>query len=358
MILPLYQIRQFISTVVFTVVALCLLFVVVDVIERLDKFIDNRVSFLNIGRFYLAYVPFMIQLVVPVATLLASLFSVGRLSTTNELTAMRAAGASPVRLLAPYVVVACLLSGGQLYFNGWVVPEAASKKLLLERTLLNEGAGGSLFNLYFRDVPTRTVVIEYYDKDRSVARNVRIEEFGSVAEPRLRWRIDAPTMEWNALRQQWLAPTATRREWTATTAAMTIAHLDSAVMPFAINEADIQRLQRGIDELPLDEMQRYIATMRAGGRDVRPLEIEYYSTWAFPFANVIVVLIAVPFAAVRRRGGIAVHIAVAMVLAFAYIVCTEIAKAVGLSTELHPAVVGWSANAVFAAIAVAGLWRR
>lgn len=358
MLIPRYQIRQFLSTVVFTVVALCALFVVVDVIERLDKFIDHRVGIVDIGRFYVAYLPFMLQLVIPVATLLAALFSVGRLSATNELTAMRAAGASPLRLLAPYVVIGCLLSGGQLYFNGWVVPRASSERLMLERTLLQEGAGGSLFNLYFRDVPTRTVFIEYYDKDRSVARNVRIEEFGSVAEPRLHWRMEAPSMSWDQEQACWTAPEAWRRSWLEPGGRMTLTRLDSATMPFSIRQEDIQRLQRGVEELDLDEMKSYIATMQAGGRDVRALLIEYYAKWAFPFANVIVVLIAVPFAGVRRKGGIAIHIAVAMVLAFAYIVCSEIAKAVGLSTDLPPAAVGWSANIVFALIAVAGLGRR
>lgn len=358
MLIPRYQVRQFLSTVLFTVVALCALFVVVDVIERLDKFIDHRVGIVDVGRFYVAYLPFMLQLVIPVATLLAALFSVGRLSATNELTAMRAAGASPLRLLAPYVVIGCLLSGGQLYFNGWVVPRASSERLMLERTLLQEGAGGSLFNLYFRDLPTRTVFIEYYDKDRSVARNVRIEEFRSVDEPRLQWRIEAPAMSWDQHTARWLAPEAWQRTWTEPGGGMQLVRLDSVTMPFSIRQDDIQRLQRGVDELDLDEMRSYIATMQAGGRDVRALLIDYYSTWAFPFANVIVVLIAVPFAGVRRKGGIAVHIAMAMVLAFAYIVCTEIAKAVGLSMEVHPAVVGWSANVVFAVIAVAGLWRR
>ena len=201
--------------------------------------------------------------------------------------------------------------------------------------------------------------IEYYEQQTATARNVRVEEFGSVDHPRITWRVDAPVMTWDAKRRQWVAPKATLRDWRGgTTTSMRIVNLDSVVIPFAIAHEDIERLQRGWDELSLDEMDEYMATMRAGGRDVRSYEIDYHATWAFPFANIVIVLIAVPFASVRRRGGIAIHIAVAMILAFAYIVFTEITKAIGLSTTVHPAVIGWSANAVFLVVALAAMKRR
>ena len=94
-------------------------------------------------------------------------------------------------------------------------------------------------------------------------------------------------------------------------------------------------------------MDDYIATLKTGGKDTRQQEIHYYSEWAFPFANIVIICIAVPFASVRRRGGIAVNVAAAMVVAFSYIAFTELSKAIGAVTDFEPVVIGWSANVVF-----------
>jgi lipopolysaccharide export system permease protein len=346
-------VRQFLATFFFTLLALCLLFVIIDLFERLDMFIDRGVTAIQLVQYYLVYLPFIAKLIIPIATLLASLFSVGRLSTNNEITAMRAAGQSGARFLAPFVIMALMISVGQIYFNGWVVPAAVSIRLDMERKVLQEAAGGSLFNLYFRDQPTRNVVIEYYDKEARSARNVAIEEFGSVESPRLQWRIDAPTMRWDTVRTCWVADSAMRKRFEGDS--VLIDKLVKADLPFTIRHDQIVSLQRDQKELSFTEIPGYIETLKAGGKDTQRQEIEYYAGWAFPFSNLIVVLIAVPFASVRRKGGIAVNIAAAMTLAFAYIAFTEINQAVGTSMRLSPILVGWSANVAFSLLALANL---
>lgn len=353
MILIRYVIRQFLATFFFTLLALCLLFVIIHMFENMDKYIDKGVDVAVIMNYYVVYLPSIAKLVIPVASLLATLFSVGRMSTNNEVVAMRAAGQSATRFLLPYVAVALLISGGQLYFNGWIVPKAETIKLDIERRVLQEASGGSLFNLYFRDLPSRNVIIEYYDRELRTARNVAIEEYGSAEQPRLQWRIDAPKMRWDTVRTSWVADSAVRRRFVGDS--VLIDHLLNAELPFTIRHDQIVRLQLDQSELTFSELPEYIETLRIGGKDTRRQEADMASGWAFPFANLIVVMIAVPFAAVRRKGGIAVNIAAAMVLAFAYIVFSEISLAVGTSLQLSPILVGWSANGVFALLAIGNL---
>ena len=351
MILAFYQMRRFLNTFLFTLVALSLLFVIIDLFERLDKFIDKSVTLDVAAMYYIYYMPFIAKLIIPVASLLAALFSVGRLATFNEITAMRAAGMSRWRFIAPYAALSLLISGGQIYFNGWVVPQATTQKLVIERTALQEGSGGSLFNLYFRDLPTRNTIIEFYDDKEKIAKTVAIEEFGEPLHPRMKWRIDAKSMAWDSTRSVWIADSAVKR--TMYGDSVTITKLSNYEMPFSIKHEQIRRLQREPEELVITELNDYIWTLKAGGKDTRRQEIDYYSQWAFPFANFIVVIIAVPFASIRRRGGIAVNIAAAMILAFVYIAFTEISKAVGATIEVPAVYVGWSANILFATIALA-----
>jgi lipopolysaccharide export LptBFGC system permease protein LptF len=55
----------------------------------------------------------------------------------------------------------------------------------------------------------------------------------------------------------------------------------------------------------------------------------------------------VSFASVKKRGGLAVQIAAAMVISFLYLMFFEISKPIGLAMNLSPIVVGWSANIIF-----------
>ncbi len=345
MILWWYSVRRFLNTFVFTMVALCVLFVIIDLVDHaLEQFLDRNVPLSTVFYYYVVYLPDIAKQLIPVSSLLSALFTVGRMATSNEVTAMRAAGQSFLAYLAPFLLISVIISGGQLWFNGWVVPKANTAKLELERLALSQSRSGQLNNLRFRDNSTRNVSIEYYDESKRTARNVVVEEFGSATSPRLVWRIEAPSMKWIENRG-WVAERARRRDFGPH--GMTITWLDNAPIPFSIRHDQIVRLQLTLAELTFDEVLDYLNTLKAGGRDTRRNEIDYYAAWAFPFANVVVVLIAVPFASVRRKGGIAVNVAAAMILAFGYIAFSEISKAVGTASAFDPVIVGWSANAIF-----------
>mgnify|MGYP000904816406 FL=1 len=341
-----YVLRQFASTLFFSVGALCVIFIVVDMLESLDAFLDHNATFGVIVTYYVSFLPQILELLFPVGMLLASLFSIGRLSTNNETTAMRSSGMSLYRLMAPLLVFGLTMSFAQLYFNGWIVPVANAEKFRIEREYLARGTGGeALYRLYFRDQPTRNVSVESYDAIARQGRIVSIETFTNELHPRLLERIEAPIMNWDTVRSAWVAPTAIRRVTIGDS--LDVTTVNNAVLPFAITHDRIVRLQRNTDELTFDELWDYIETKKIGGKDTRRLEIDYYGQWAFPFANAIVLLIAVPFASVRRRGGIAVNIAAAMVVSFVYIAFSRISQAMGTYLDFPVWVVAWSSNALF-----------
>lgn len=355
-LLDRYVLKQFVFTLVFAVGALSLIFILVDLLESLDDFLDQKASATVIITYYVSYLPNIFKLLVPVGMLLASLFSVGRLSSANEVTAMRSGGQSLYRFMVPLLLLGTALSVGQIYFNGWVVPQANAKKFTIERTYLGRNTGGgSLSQLYFRDSPVRNVSIGAYDAVHRQARSVSIETYSSEAHPRLVSRLDATLMQWDSTRHVWKVPSAVLREFRNDSLILT--NLSNATVPFGIRHDQIVSLQRNSEELTFTELRDYLETMKKGGKDTRRQEIEYFGQWAFPVANAIVVLIAVPFATVRRRGGVAVHIAAAMGISFAYIAFTKIVQSVGVSTDIDAAVVAWSANVLFLLVGLVILFR-
>jgi lipopolysaccharide export system permease protein len=104
-----YILRQLISTVLFSIIGLCVLFVVVHLLENLDGFLDRKTPPKLIALFYLNYLPEIIKLITPIAMLLSSLFTMGRFSQQNELTAMKAGGMSLYRIMLPVLLFGIVL---------------------------------------------------------------------------------------------------------------------------------------------------------------------------------------------------------------------------------------------------------
>jgi lipopolysaccharide export system permease protein len=351
-----YVLRQFLATLGFAVMALVVIFIIIDLLESLDDFLDQKAPMDVVLQYYIYFVPKTLKLMLPVSMLLAALFSVGRLSTNNEVTAMRTGGQSLFRFMLPLLIVSALVGGAQVYFNGWIVPMANAKKFAIERRYLGRNnAGVSLYRLYFRDLPTRNVSIELYDGEARLGRTVAIEVFTSEDRPRLIERYDAPEMRWDSARAEWRLRNAVHRRFVGDT--VLYERFADIPAPFTIRHDQIVRLQRNMEEMTFDEMGDLLETLRKGGKDTRMQQIAYMGEWAFPMANFIVVLIAVPFASVRRRGGIAVQIAAAMGISFAYIAFTLVGQAWGAATSMPAVAVAWSANIVFFVVGIVNLIR-
>jgi lipopolysaccharide export system permease protein len=100
-----------------------------------------------------------------------------------------------------------------------------------------------------------------------------------------------------------------------------------------------------------------LALRRAGAGNLeRPL-VAYYNKFAYPFANLILVLIGVPLASVRRRGGQAIQFALGLFLAFVYLSLQKLTEPFGYSGALPPSLTAWLPHLVFTLIALAVLWR-
>jgi lipopolysaccharide export LptBFGC system permease protein LptF len=108
-ILDRYIFRQFLGTFLLLVAALPFLFLITDLTDNLDRYLNGAFPF---GR-SVSYVYFIPQLIFwgfPVAALIATVFTIGSMTRHQEITAAKAGGVSFYRLTAPLILMAALLS--------------------------------------------------------------------------------------------------------------------------------------------------------------------------------------------------------------------------------------------------------
>src|ERR1051326_6048531 len=148
-LLDIFILRQFFLATMVGIIGFIIIYVAVDLMEKLDKFLDHHVPFVVVVEYYVNFTPQIIALILPVALLLGSLFATGRMSSQNEIIAMRSAGISLYRLMLPFVVSCTLTSAFAVYFDGWVLPQANARVEEIVRDYVHEDLmNNSEFELY------------------------------------------------------------------------------------------------------------------------------------------------------------------------------------------------------------------
>jgi lipopolysaccharide export system permease protein len=364
-ILDRYIIRQFVNTVLFGLITFLLIFIVIDMMEHLDDFIDASAPTWTVFQYYLAFTPEIIKLMTPVAMLLGALFVVGRLTSQNELPAMKSSGLSLYRFLTPFVLVALAVSILSIYFNGWIVPYANRQKSMIERTHLRPSQSNrSMLPLFFQDGKTRLVSINYYESLKQIGYRVSVEEFADSNATVLRRRYDARQMDWghpwssegDSVREGWILISGSVREFDGDRQQITPFER-LALGRLSISPTDIEKKQRKPDEMNYPDLKEFIENQQKAGQDVSRWMVDYHNKIAFPFASVIVVLFGVPFASIKRRSGIAIDFGVCVAVTFIYLGFMKTSQVFGYNGDLNPLLTAWLANIIFLALAVVNLLR-
>src|SRR5256886_4405399 len=127
-----YVVRQFLQAYFYCIAGFISIWFIFDVSDNISTFLEQRVSRMLILQYYLAQIPQILVILLPVALLLALLFSLGRMSRSNEIVSMLTAGVSLPRILAPLLFVAFLSTVGSTAMNYSLAPhgEYAHKRLL------------------------------------------------------------------------------------------------------------------------------------------------------------------------------------------------------------------------------------
>jgi lipopolysaccharide export system permease protein len=347
-----YIIRQFLVTAAFSLVAVILIFIIIDAMEKLDDFIDHQAGWEFIAQYYVYYIPEIIKLIMPVALLLSSLFVTARMSTQSELTAMKSSGISLYRIMLPFVAVALIVSVFSVYFNGWIVPQANKERFTLMRVYLQKDViSASGANLYIQDTPTRILTIGYFDDSRNLASRVSIQNFSAEDPTHLASRMDAISMTWDSAKTQWVLQQAVHRVFAD--GGETIEEFSILpVGPMHFQPEDLRKKQEKPDEMDYYDMKQFIEDQKRAGQDVARWQVDFYSKVSFPFASVIVVLFGVPFSSVRRRGGVGVQLGISLLISFIYLISMKVSQVFGYNGDIPPLLTAWAANLIFLLAAV------
>lgn len=355
-ILDRYLIKQFLQTFLFGLLAFVLIFMIIDIMEKLDNFIDHKVHGTIVVEYYIYFMPEIIKLMIPVAVLLSALFTVGKLSQLNELAAIKSSGVGLYRFMTPFLLVSLLISLISIWFGGNIAPKANKEKMAIEAKHLNHNVFLAGSNIYFQDSKTRIVSIQSYDGYSKIGTRVSVQEFDPNDLTHLIERVDAIRLKYDTSQSMWIALDGIKRRFSKSRETASV--FSQAEMPYLnFLPKDVISKQQKPEEMSLFELKEFIEDQIRSGNDPTRNLIEYHSRFAFGMASFICVLFGLPLSANKRRGGLALQFGINLLITFIYLGFMKISQAFGKNGVMNPILTAWFANIFFLVAAIINLIR-
>jgi lipopolysaccharide export system permease protein len=97
------------------------------ILRYIDLFLGKGVNFFIVLQTFILSLGHMFALIIPMATLPATLMTYGNLSSENEITAMKSSGISLYSMIRPALFLALFLTAALIAYNNFVLPESNHK---------------------------------------------------------------------------------------------------------------------------------------------------------------------------------------------------------------------------------------
>jgi lipopolysaccharide export system permease protein len=330
-----------------------IVFVIIDFMGNSREWLTRTPA--ERSTYYLNYLPYIAYLVCPIALLLAAVFSVGNLAKHFELVALRAAGLSVTRILAPVFWAGVLLSGAMFVLQDQVLPDANQRRFRIQEpganmfdgsdprersNYLYTAADGTLF--YFQQYSGQL-------RDGSIVTALRLRDGSPVL------RVDAAHLQWNdSLGWRFLDGTV-RTFIGDSVAARTFT--EWSLPGFTDPPADLLDERVYPDEMSLAELSRRIAVLRRTGEPSHGLRTHWHFRIASALVNLIMAALGALLAVNAVRTGLARNFGIALLITFLYYVALRIGLVMGENGGLSPVLAAWFGNLVFFPLAVFLWWK-
>ncbi len=347
-----YLIREYLVFLGFGLLMGSVLFIVVDLLQTLDRFLRVKPPMLLIFQHFLYNLPPELYKGLPLIVLIATVFLFLTLTRQRELDALKAAGMSLYRVSLPVLLTAAVISVAAVGFQEMVLPELKAKRDEVDRVKIRGQIPRHLQRqgqIWYRASDTRFFRMALLDPVEKSIEGLQVLDLDQNF--RLVTRLDAQKARWTPDGWQLTSGTVRRIDRSNIVATESF---DSRLVVMPEHIDDFIQVSRPPDAMSFTELRAYVGKLEESGHKVAKYVVQLYAKLSFPWVHLIMALVAIPFALVSpRSGGRAVGIGVAIVIAVAYWMVHSMALAFGQAELLPPVLAAWTANILFAGLGAA-----
>lgn len=331
------------------------LVVIIDLTEKLPKYLDRKIPRADIALSYFYFLPESAFQVVPAAVLFATVFAIGAFTRHAEITAAKASGISFYRLVLPIFVGAVIATG-----IDWALGEAMPVTTRIRNELLRDErttGGVTRNNFAFASDLGRVYKIADLQTDKGRIHSLQIERKGNGKEyPTYVVSADSarfePADSSRGAGGRWRLQSGQMNVVSDTGTSFMLQFTSGYDPHFLERPQDMMRAPRSPQEMRYNELSRFIAAAERSGGDVNTLRVERMLKIAIPVTCIIIALFGAPLATSTQRGGAAYGVAVSLGTTVVFLLAIQLTKAFGGKGLISPDLAAWIPGIVFACIGV------
>lgn len=311
------------------------LYIIIDIFAHLDDILKQHISLGILYRYYFSYLPIIFVQVTPIAGLISTLYTFGRLNRGNEIVAMRSAGMSIYQITRTVIIFGLLLSVCVFWVNDRLLPRstAITERIKLhmegnsqkihdkEREVISSLSMYGLRNRLFfvgRFSPSsntmENIVILEHDEKQNIIKKVVAAK--GVYKDGL-WRFyQCITYNFEESGQMKQDPQ----------------YLPEEVMAIPESPRDFLTQRQRPEIMTIAQLDDYIWRLSKSGATtvIRNLKVDLYQRFTMPLTSLIIILLGIPFALkMKKRATGLSSLGISIMVGFLYFVLSAVSIALG-----------------------------
>lgn len=351
-IIDKYILKRYLSTFVVMLLLFIPIGIVIDVSEKVNKMLQNKVPFADIAMYYLDFVIYFANLLFPIFLFLSVIWFTSKLANNTEIIAILSSGISFMRFLRPYLIGATIVSVFALLMGFFIVPKASEGFNNFRYTYLKGNGVNKMRQTadVYRQVNDSTFIyVQNFNPQNQTAFNFTLEQFNK--DNTLNQKIIANRIKWNEKDSTYTMYNYTKRKVGVNSDVIqTITKKDTT---FTFELEDLTPTVYVAETLTLGDLNKFIDRERErGSANINTYLVVLYKKYSIPVSAFILTIIAVAVSAMKRRGGMGMNLAIGIGLAFAFVFFDKIFGVMAEKSSIPPLLAVWIPNISFGILAI------
>lgn len=380
-LLDRYMVRSFMAPFMMCLLGIIAIYITMDLLNNANDLVKAQFSLAMVGEFYLRQVPQILVMIMDASVLLATLYTLSRMSRFNEIISMVGSGRSLIRILVPLFAVGLWASLIVMAMNYEWAPEAQSVKdeMLRKADKAGDRSGEKNSRTSREASATYNVMFRNREENRTwfMGRvNVLMSDDGNPIDFIAVIQDDGNgnmVKAWYAKRARWFPGINQWRFYDAhiidegfMKEAMAgnspaIPSIPKLTIEESWQETPWSILSGKInpDYLSVQKLTAYLGSyMGVEAKKLARYETTWHSRFSLPFRTLLMLLIAAPLGIVTSRRGILGGVASSVALFVSVYFLYTISLKMGEGGYLPPWLAGWFIILVFSAVGLLLLWMK
>ena len=318
--------------------------VVIDISENIDSLMESGATVAEIiMQYYLPFCVFFGNLLSPFIIFLAMIWLTSMMAQRSEVVAILSGGVSYTRFLFPYGVIAVFMTAVILVASHFLVPFSNRIKFDFE-SQYTRGAHHYSYNIHRELEKNKLYSFHHIDDKKQSGYHFTIEDWDNGALER---KLFASKAQYDTVNEIWQLFNVVERNYlpNGREQLKIVGDIDTTM---ALRFIDFDAPDELVFNMTTPELSDYIQQEQdKGSNKVAALKLEKYLRTANAFSILVLAFIAVPIASRKKRGGLGLHIFLAIIIGIVYVFFSRMSSVAATNVGLPAEVAVWFPNVMY-----------